>query len=254
MKKKLGALFAALVLGGAVFAENYTKGIDIQFGIPISATKMKSEGNWESLSAELAQKIFEVGGQFKVATYDCFLLNDMLGIYASVGVNLGFFGTDTEATVSVGGKSYTVSGSEISERTEGMISSMDAVGFMTSLEFMVGPAFGVNLGGVRFQTGLAFHAVFGWGFSYEDSDPYDYSENTKVKVRYNALGLALTPQFRFGASKRCSFVLGCDLVFDFPKKLTYEKGHFENKINFTREFDKGFRFGATPYIGLGINF
>lgn len=69
-------------------------------------------------------------------------------------------------------------------------------------------------------------------------------------MNYNSFGFALTPQFRFGASKRCSFILGCDLAFDFPKKLTLDLGGTKIDV----EFDKGFRFGATPYIGLGINF
>lgn len=200
MKKKLGALLVALVLGGTVFAENHTKGIDLQFGIPIGVTSMTNDYN----VAAFTQNILEFDGQVKVATYDCFLLNDMLGIYASVGVNFGD---------------------------------------LYALEFMIGPAFGVNLGGVRFQTGLGFHGVVA-------RDSY-HSYKYEYLVEYTAFGIALTPQFRFGASRRCSFILGCDFVFNFPNKLTLipEKGD-EVEI----EFDKGFRFGATPYIGLGINF
>lgn len=237
MKKKLGTLFVALVLGGAVFAENYTKGIDLQFGIPIGVTKMTKDYD----VAEFTQNILEFGGQFKVATYDCFLLNDMLGIYASVGVNLGgFFANDK---ISVG--DYDV---------ESDAYGLDELGFATSLEFMIGPAFGINLGGVRFQTGLAFHGVVAWGWyrdSHADDDYNSLSQHDSLfKVKYTALGLALTPQFRFGASHRCSFILGCDLAFDFPNKLSCEVKGYEIEY----KFDSGFRFGATPYIGLGINF
>ncbi|MDE5581901.1 MAG: hypothetical protein K2I95_10845 [Treponemataceae bacterium] len=227
MKKKLGALFVALALGGTVFAENYTKGIDLQFGIPIGVTKMTNDYN----GVEFTQNILEFGGQFKVATYDCFLLNDMLGIYASVGVNLGGFYAHDKLSVGDYDVDLNAGG-------------LDELGFATSLEFMIGPAFGVNLGGVRFQTGLGFHGVVARDSYYSYKYKYLY-------VEYTTFGFALTPQFRFSASKRCSFILGCDLTFDFPNKLTLipEKGD-EVEI----EFDKGFRFGATPYIGLGINF
>lgn len=238
MKKKWGALFVALVLGGAVFAENYTKGIDLQFGIPIGVTKMTKDYE----VAEFTQNILEFGGQFKVATYDCFLLNDMLGIYASVGVNLGGF--------------YAHDKLSISRRNTNLGGLRDEIGFATSLEFMIGPAFGVNLGGVRFQTGIGFHGVVAWGWYRVNTIDYSYGsgypESSHLnKVKYTAFGLALTPQFRFSASRRCSFILGCDLAFDFPNKLTCEIEH-NNEVEF--EFDKGFRFGVTPYIGLGINF
>lgn len=237
MKKKLGALFVALVLGGAVFAENYTKGIDLQFGIPIGSTKMTNDYD----VAEFTQNILEFGGQFKVATYDCFLLNDMLGIYASVGVNLGGFFAHDKLSIS-------------RRDTDLGKFGLDELGFATSLEFMIGPAFGVNLGGVRFQTGLGFHGVVAWGWYSYDYEENLHSGRSLNKVKYTALGLALTPQFRFGASKRCSFILGCDLAFDFPNKLTCEVGYHGNKKEIEFEFDKGFRFGVTPYIGLGINF
>ena len=244
MKKKLGALFAALVLGGAVFAENYTKGIDLQLGGSIGTTKMKSElDEISGVSVEWTQNIFEGGGHFKIASYDCFLLNDMLGIYAGLGVNWGAFKTDSDFSVKIGGTSTTIGSGD---------SEVNEHGFALSLEFMVGPAFGVDLGGVRFQMGLGFHGVFAWGwfFGRTDYDDYGSSGRERGKVHYNAFGLAVTPQFRFGASKRCSFLLGCDLTFDFPNKLSYEAGKYKMEV----EFDKGFRFGAIPYIGLGINF
>lgn len=223
MKKKFAALVAAFVLGGAIFAENHTKGIDLQLGIPIAKTKMTMDLG----IAEFSQETFGAGGQLKIATYDCFLLNDMLGIYASLGLNPGVFIASTSSDGEGG---------------------IDDVGFSLSLEFMVGPAFGIDLGGVRFQTGLAFHAVFAWGwYGGGSTNGGDWINN---KVNYNSFGFALTPQFRFGASKRCSFILGCDLAFDFPKKLTLDLGGTKIDV----EFDKGFRFGATPYIGLGINF
>ena len=108
---------------------------------------------------------------------------------------------------------------------------------------MVGPAFGVDIGRTRFQTGVAFHmmgaTLWGLGDDYED----DEIDN---KLKYSAFGLALTPQFRFTADKRCSFILGCDFVFDFAVNIT-EDGE---KI----KPDNKFRFAASPYLGLGINF
>ena len=218
MKKKLGAFFVAFVLGGVIFAENYTKGIDLHLlGSPIGRTKMTVD----NYGVEYIQKSLEAGYQFKLATYDCFLLNDMFGVYGAFGVNFGAYLTASPA--EEGGD------------------ELDDIGLKSSFEFMIGPAFGVNLGRIRFQTGLAFHAVFGKAIGLgTDSDA----------IKTTALGIALTPQFRFGANKRCSFLLGCDIAFDFPKKLTYVYGSEKTVI----KFDKGFRFGTTPYIGLGINF
>lgn len=224
MKKIFGALFATIALSGAVFAENYAKGIDIQLlGIPIASTTMKIEG--------FDEKGFEAGYQLKIATYDCFLLNDMLGIYASIGANAG---------VILIGDDH----------------GWDDIFIGISGEFMIGPAFGINLGRTRFQTGLAFHAVVARGIGFEDYD-----------IKYHSFGFALTPQFRFTADKRCSFILGCDITFDFPKKITYVSNdyhhdyyydyrydHYDNDHNASIKFDDGFRFGVTPYIGLGINF
>lgn len=217
MKKSFVALLAAFVLGGVVFAENYTKGIDIQlFGIPIGSTTMSVEG--------FTAKSFEAGYQLKIATYDCFALNDMLGIYASVGANTGIILTGSEH-------------------------SWDDVFIGISGEFMIGPAFGVNLGKTRFQTGFAFHAVVARGIGLDDYD-----------IKYHSLGFALTPQFRFTANRRCSFILGCDFTFDFPNKITYVVDDFYHHddddyyYDAEMKFDSGFRFGVTPYIGLGINF
>ncbi len=73
-------------------------------------------------------------------------------------------------------------------------------------------------------------------------------------------GMALTPQFRFGAGKRVAFLVGCDLVFDFPKKFTAESRTVDNdtlstvSVKEDFEYDDGFRFCYAPYIGLGINF
>lgn len=221
MKKSFVALLAAFVLGGGVFAENYTKGIDIQFGIPLGFTTMEKD----IVGYDLKAKMFEGGFQLKLATYDCFLLNDMLGIYASVGANTGIILTGSEH-------------------------SWDDVFIGISGEFMIGPAFGVNLGKTRFQTGLAFHAVVARGIGLDDYD-----------IKYHSLGFALTPQFRFTANRRCSFILGCDFTFDFPNKITYivdDIYHYDDDDDYhydtEMKFDSGFRFGVTPYIGLGINF
>ena len=238
MKKKIAALAAAFILGGAIFADNHTKGIDLQIGIPIAVSNMTKE--YDVL--ECYQTTVEAGGQFKLASYDCFLLNDMLGIYGSLGVNTGVFITANGAT----GQSKHDEESE-----SGFI---DGIGFNASLELMIGPAFGVNLGSVRFQTGLAFHAVFAWGFGTvlsDDNEEIFSNSDYNYTVRYKSFGFALTPQFRFTANKRCSFIIGCDITFDFPNKLTYEN---EDGARTKMEFDNGFRFGATPYLGLGINF
>lgn len=227
MKRSFVALLASLVLGGGVFAENYTKGIDIQMlGISIAATTMENVGGGEFRIAEACR-------QFKIATYDCFMLKNTFGIYASVAANIGVILT--------------------SDDDWSWVNDFDGF-FGISGEFMIGPAIGVNLGKTRFQTGIAFHALTALGIGSDDN------------IHFSSLGFALTPQFRFTADRRCSFILGCDFTFDFPKNYVSfgtrydndEDGHvdydsaerYEEKF----EFDDGFRFGVTPYIGLGINF
>lgn len=125
---------------------------------------------------------------------------------------------------------------------------------------MVGPAFGVDLGSssVRFQIGVPFHMIVGGGVLFTESSWRNnkYEPDGVYGFNYSAYGIGLTPQFRFMANRRCSFVVGMDFVYDFVYNRT-----FEQKINGvtvresdTNGADRTHRFAWTPYLGLGINF
>ncbi len=162
-----------------------------------------------------------------------FLANDHIGIYASLGYNL-VFGFDKNK-VSFGGRT--------DERDGDGWAGVNA-------EFIVGPAFGFNLGSTRFNLGAGFHFLYGNLWSMKDKEIYVADGTYKMetqKMEYSAGGIALAPQFRFTADRRCSFILGCDFAFDFKVDISVDG----EKISDT---DSTFRFAATPYLGLGINF
>ena len=192
---------AALVSATPLAAQNHTCGIDIVAGIfGFDTLKGKVEGE---TSRSLGIEIFPI----KIDTYDCFLLNNHLGLYASVGIGPGL--------------------------------GIDDITFQLRFDFMAGPAFGVDLGesSVRFQIGVPFHAAIINATTGDDETSYTVT----------ALGFALTPQFRFTANKRCSFVLGADLMFDFSADIKLKNG---DKYS----LDNAYMFSFLPYLGLGINF
>ena len=206
MKKMILALAGAFLIGGAAFAENHTCGLDIAWSLTVGGTSMDDTSWTEVGIAALLPN--------KISTYDCFLLDDHLGIYASFGYNLNFGFTNSEDFLV--GVEY---------------------------EFKIGPAFGIDLGRTRFQTGLAFHYVGAKLWSNQgNAEDYEGLEDFK----FNAFGLSITPQFRFTADRRVSFILGCDLDFDFGANMRYDDEKFKP--------DSSFRFAAVPYLGLGINF
>lgn len=227
----LKKIFAAAVLcgtlsAGAFASDNYTLGIDIAGGIVgYGSTKFKLG----STDIEYAYNELPFL-PLKVNTYDCFLLNNHLGIYGSIGLL-----PQAQFNVKLDGKSDN-----------------DDPWVGVAFEFMVGPAFGVDLGdsGIRFQCGVPFHAEFGGYFYKETKSGYE----KKITRSYSAFGLGLTPQFRFMANRRCSFVLGADFVFDFAMsfkaKEETDSGTTTNDVN----PKNAFRFKTLPYLGLGINF
>ena len=226
-------IFAAAVLcgtlsAGAFAADNYTLGIDIAGGI-VGYGSTKFDGTLLGIKQEFTYK--EVPFlPLKVNTYDCFLLNDHLGIYGSIGL---LPNAQVDFKGSAGGKDED-----------------PWVGI--AFEFMVGPAFGVDLGdsGIRFQCGVPFHAEFGAYFS--DSKVGDAA--TKRTRSYSAFGLGLTPQFRFMANRRCSLVLGADFVFDFAMGFKQKVENDAGSVTYELEPKNAFRFKTVPYLGLGINF
>ncbi|MBQ7619220.1 MAG: hypothetical protein IJS51_03710 [Treponema sp.] len=200
----LSLAVAALVSTTPLVAQNHTCGIDIVAGI-VGFDTLKGKVNGQT-SKEWGIEIFPI----KIDTYDCFLLNNHLGLYASVGIGPGFCINDTNKSA-----------------------------FQLRFDFMAGPAFGVDLGesSVRFQIGVPFHAAIINATTGNDETSYTVT----------ALGFALTPQFRFTANKRCSFVLGADLMFDLSADIKPKSG---DKYS----LDNAFMFSFLPYLGLGINF
>lgn len=225
----MAAVLCGTMAAGAFASDNHTFGIDICGGI-VGYGTTKFDATYNGIKQEFTYK--EVPFlPIKVSTYDCFLLNNHLGIYGSIGV------------IPSGQVDFKIS--PANEKDE------DAwVG--VGLEFMVGPAFGVDLGdsGIRFQCGVPFHAEFGAYFS----DSKVLNVTTKRTRSYSAFGLGLTPQFRFMANRRCSFVLGVDFIFDFA--MTFKQKNETDFNTTTIELDpkNAFRFKTVPYLGLGINF
>lgn len=225
LKKILAAAFVAGAMTVGAFAENHPYGMDIAFGIvDFEAIEYKYNG---------AETKYNVINFFpiKINTYDCFWLNNHLGIYASIGLHPGI---------------------KLNEETKiGGAKTTNDKGYLNcGFEFMTGPAFGVDFGdsSVRFQVGAPLH--FMGGVYYRD----EKNSDTKYTLEYGAFGFALTPQFRFMANRRCSLVVGADFVFDFVMNFT-EKVETNNAVT-TRAFHPSdeLRFAWTPYIGLGINF
>ena len=223
----VAAVLCGTLAAGAFAADNYTLGIDIAGGIVgFGSTKFKGNVGVEDDFSYKEVPFLPL----KVNTYCCPWLGNHLGIYGSIGLL-------PEAMVNFRG-----------ERTGKDDDPWTGVG----LEFMVGPAVGVDLGdsGIRFQCGVPFHAEFGFYF-WEGSD-------VKKTRSYSAFGLGLTPQFRFMANRRCSLVLGADFVFDFGMSFKQENEGIGRRSGTTTTVKLGpknaFRFRALPYIGLGINF
>lgn len=253
LKKFFAAFVVSAVLTAGAVAENHPYGMDIVLGIVgVDAFSYDSPGAVNLWGTTLPAKIHNSWKAIeivplKINTYICPWLNNHLGIYGSIGFL---------PAVEFGFKSEAL----------GIAETSDGVGFNVGVEFMAGPAFGVDLGesSVRFQVGVPFHFMFGVGkravdLKWENGRIVDYGFDTDVT--YTAYGIGLTPQFRFAANKRCSFVLGMDFVFDFvlTREEEYTLGTIGNypirvKGNLTAGADNTFRFAWTPYLGLGINF
>lgn len=229
----LKKIFVAAVLcgtlsAGAFASDNYTLGIDIAGGIVgFGSTKFNTTAYGGDKEISYKELPFL---PLKVNTYDCFLLNNHFGIYGSIGLlPQAMYG------VEVDGKSNN-----------------DDPWVGIAFEFMVGPAFGTDLGdsGIRFQCGVPFHAEFG-GYYYEETKSTGKIKNSRT---YSAFGVGLTPQFRFMANRRCSLVVGADLIFDFA--MSFKEEAKTDDYTRTHELNpkSAFRFKTVPYLGLGINF
>lgn len=236
----VAAVMTAAVTFGAA-AKNHPYGMDIAVGIVgvdfyksgyeyISRNRVNNE-----IISNACVELFPI----KVNTYCCPWLDNHLGIYGSVG--LLWCGIECGYKDKVNDIEYETTG----------------VGYNFGLELMAGPAFGVDLGdsSVRFQIGAPLHFQFGLGAMVMDADSSNRSSSLTVTrdFSYTAFGLGLTPQFRFAANSRCSFVLGMDFVFDFLYSRKFEYNVYGIKQSIKVEKDP-FHFGWRPYLGLGINF
>lgn len=125
---------------------------------------------------------------------------------------------------------------------------------------MVGPSFGIDINdNLRFQTGLGFHYLFEKSLM-EKVMKESMEEDGEVfppSISLHAFGIGLTPQLRFSPSKKTSFILGCDFIFDFGRgkasTMFFSEDGSGDEIP-ADTIDKYFRFGMSPYIGVGINF
>ncbi len=253
--KRLLCVLAVLAVGATSFAENPRFGLDFAWGPIVGFQNTRYSFNNALASAVLSEVTLE-GAEIllplvKISSYNFFLVDNMLGLHASVSYSP--IGSDME-TVSV--------------RDETWDGHSD---LLWGFDFMIGPSFGIDLNEiVRFQTGLDFHLLFateyvGTTYKEERQDIYT-SRNRTHRADFVSYGIGLTPQLRFSPGKRISFILGCDLAFDFGmytnrKYFEYDVDSDSISMNDTQTIpipshtvDKYFRFGMNPYLGFGINF
>ncbi len=254
--KRLLAAVAVLVVGATSFASSGKFGLDFSWGLNVGFQNMKNVqfdyptgvGDYP-LEGKMARTdmIFPV---VRVSTYDFFLLDNMLGLFASANLSFGLQFGDKVETDEVG----EVKGSGLGGLSDGLM----------GIEFMVGPAFGIDLNeNLRFQTGLGFHYLFAKSLMESVMDIASDGETPSIST--HSFGIALTPQLRFSPAKKASFILGCDFIFDFGRTgdvaFSFE---YENLLSGDSDtwtalipadaMEGYFRFGFSPYIGVGINF
>ena len=229
--KRITTLLVLLLCATTIFAAEGKYGLDFSFGV--SAGFQSQEGKIPYVGQTVKLKRTDLLLPVKISTYDYFLLDNMLGIYGSISLSpLGAF---------MGEK---VNGFEAGNMMG--INEM-AAGF----EFIIGPAFGIDLGdsNIRFQTGAGFHLLVA-----KTTTEIIMEEN--CPELFTAMGFGLTPQFRFGANNKISFIVGCDFIFDFGFSTSRELYNIGGKVipMPAAGINKFFRFGITPQLGFGINF
>ena len=177
-------------------------------------------------------------GGLEVSSYDFFCVDDMFGAFAIVSVSFGGFLNEVLA-------------GEVSPNDGGMNEAT------LQWEFLIGPAFGIDMGSpfLRFQTGLGFHFL-GGNTVTEGVTGY---ENCPEK--FVMMGIGLTPQIRVGNNKRVCFTASCGFIFDFAyfssrKQFWYTDDAVNIEFDNADDYDikKFFRFGLRPSFGVGINF
>ncbi len=250
--KKFLCVLCVLAVGASSFAANGKFGLDFSWGLNFGFQNLglKDEGMEGKLKrTDLALPVV------RVSSYNFFLLDNMLGAFASANISAG---------LQFGDK--IVSGGE-SLKGGGMIGSISDA--FIGLEFMVGPSFGIDINeDLRFQTGLGFHYLYEKSLTESIANGYAEDGTVIPSISLHSFGIGLTPQLRFSPSKKTSLVLGCDFIFDFGrgKNTTgvYQDYERETATGFesgsewveipANQIQKYFRFGMSPYIGVGINF
>lgn len=229
--KRITTLLVLLLCATTIFAAEGKYGLDFSFGV--SAGFQSQEGEIPYVGQTVKLKRTDLLLPVKISTYDYFLLDNMLGIYGSISLSpLGAF-----------------MGEKVNDIEAGNMMGINemAAGF----EFIIGPAFGIDLGdsNIRFQTGAGFHLLVA-----KTTTEIIMEEN--CPELFTAMGFGLTPQFRFGANNKISFIVGCDFIFDFGFSTSRELYNIDRYLISMpeAEINKFFRFGITPQLGFGINF
>lgn len=227
--KRITTLLVLLLCATTIFAAEGKYGLDFSFGISAGFQSQEGRILGEAVKLKRTDLLLPV----KISTYDYFLLDNMLGIYGSISLSpLGAF-----------------MGEKVNDIEAGNMMGINemAAGF----EFIIGPAFGIDLGdsNIRFQTGAGFHLLVA-----KTTTEIIMEEN--CPELFTAMGFGLTPQFRFGANNKISFIVGCDFIFDFGFSTSREVYNIDRYLISMpeAEINKFFRFGITPQLGFGINF
>lgn len=238
--KKLLCVLAVLAVGATSFAAKF--GLDFSWGFNLGFQNL----GWVDGVMEGKLKRTDLALPIvRISSYNFFLLDNMLGVFASANISTG---------LQFGDKMVF---DEEEIKGSGIVGSLSDA--FLGLEFMVGPSFGIDINdNLRFQTGLGFHYLFEKSLMESAMDIAVEEGGEVPSISLHAFGLALTPQLRFSPSKKASFILGCDFLFDFGRGKT-STVFFSEAENFDGEIpsdaiDKYFRFGMSPYIGVGINF
>lgn len=241
--KKFLCVLCILVTGVTAFAANGKFGLDFSWGLNLGFQNMG--GSLDGVEGKLKRTDLALP-LVRVSSYNFFLLDNMLGLFASANISAG---------VQFGDKLVSDAG-EI--KGEGIVGSISDA--FLGLEFMIGPSFGIDINeNLRFQTGVGFHYLFEKSL-IEGVMDISTDSGSVPSISLHSFGIGLTPQLRFSPSEKTSFILGCDFIFDFGRGKTSTL--FGKKSGSGSSFeevpanaiDKYFRFGMSPYLGFGINF
>lgn len=149
---------------------------------------------------------------------------------------------------------YTVIGDCASFKIpDGSIADNNPFSVSNLAGFQVGPVFGVESDGVRFQIGVGLHCseltqtIFS-GFGNIGVDGEDIEIYSEV-FSTPCVGFGVSPQVRFTSNKLFSFVVGADMTYDFMLKQFYADTDGNVIINSV----KGSVLSVSPYCAFGIN-